>query len=81
MSKFQTDSVDLASYLSVVLDYPECSIDPPTRIVSFTFDNGPAAAKAAAEYHLTGGVCSARALLKVRGFLYREIGRLRGTAI
>lgn len=76
-TEFTTDDIDIASYISVTVDYPRIELDAATRRFSFVFTDAETSAQAATAY-LTGADCCARALLKVRSFLYREMTRLRG---
>jgi len=77
MQKFETSSINLASYLTTILDFPAVRLDDTTRRVVFSFANYEIAAIAARAYE-NGAECSAKALLTMKGYLFRKIREVVG---
>lgn len=68
---FETDSIDLASYLAAYGATPTIEHAPGCKRALFTFHETPELLAAVISYE-TGAVLPAKRLLNVRSWLYRE---------
>ena len=68
---FETDSIDLASYLAAYGAHPTIEQSPGGKRALFTFNETPDLLAAVIGYE-TGAALPAKRLLNVRSWLYRE---------
>lgn len=68
---FETDSIDLASFLAASSFTPTTGKAPDGRRALFTFTETPALLSAVIDYE-RGATLPAKRLLNVRSWLYRE---------